>query len=153
MKFIKKHKSLIVIVLMLIAVLAALILLKTTVMFDENQAIYGDRLDGSEKVKLTTDQIGKAEDEVKESIKSISIKQRGKIISIIVYAKEDVALADAKEIGNKVLTVFTAEQKKFFDFEIFIQNEGNQDQFPIIGYKHQDSEGISWTRDRVKAEG
>lgn len=153
MKFIKKHKSTIVALLIFIAVFAAFLILKNTIMFDENQAIYGNRLDGEASVKLTEQDIDKIKDEVKDITKSVDVKKTGKIVNVIAYTNPDVTLEVAKTIGDKALTVLTDDQKKFYDIQILIDNEDNQDQFPIMGYKHRNKEGISWTKDRVKTEG
>ena len=56
MKFIKKHKNLVIGGLIIIAIVLAVLILKETVMFDESTAVYGNRLDGIEKVKLTEEQ-------------------------------------------------------------------------------------------------
>ncbi len=151
MKFISKHKSSIVGLLIFIAVLAAFLVLKSTVMFDENQAIYGSRKNG--QVKVTTEQINKIKDAVKDIAKSVKVEQRVNLINIIVYTNPDVNLETAKSIGDKALPALTDEQKKINDIQIIVENEENKAQFPIMGYKHPNSEVISWTKDRAQAEG
>ena len=56
MKFVKKHRYLVLIILILIAVALAVLILKDTVSFDESTAVYGNRLDGIEEVEITKDQ-------------------------------------------------------------------------------------------------
>lgn len=153
MNFIKKHKSSVVGLLIFIAVLIAFFVLKDTVMFEENQAIYGNRLDGKDKVEVTKDQEAKVKEALADISKKISVNSRGKIINIIIYANAETTQEQAKSTGDKILPIFTDEQKKFFDIQILIENESNDDQFPIIGYKHQDRDVISWTNDRAKTEG
>ena len=51
MKFVRKHRYLVLIGLIIIAVILALLILKDTVSFDESTAVYGNRLDGIEKVR------------------------------------------------------------------------------------------------------
>lgn len=153
MKFIKKNKSTIVALLIFVAVFAAFLILKDTIMFDENQAIYGDRLEGEEKVKVTQIEEDKVKDVLKDITKNVDVKKNGRIVNIIAYTNPEMTLEEAKTIGDKALSVFSDGQKKFYDFQILIDNETNQEQFPIIGYKHQNREGISWTKDRVKTEG
>lgn len=153
MKFIKKNKSTVVALLIFVAVFVAFLILKNTIMFDENQAIYGNRLEGEESVKLSSQDIDKVKEEVKDMTKSVDVTKNGKIINIIAYTNPDITLEVAKTIGDKALTAFSDEQKKFYDIQLLIDNEDNQDQFPIIGYKHRNKEGISWTKDRVKTEG
>lgn len=153
MKFISKHKSSIVGLLIFIAVLAAFFLFKNTVMFEENQAIYGSRLEGEEKVKVTKEQEQKVSEAAKDIVKSVYVRQSGKIINIIAEVNPETSLTDAKSIGDKTYAIFTEEQKKFFDFQFLIDNPKNTDQFPIAGYKNKSREAISWTKDRAKTEG
>mgnify|MGYP006874657562 CR=1 FL=1 len=49
---------------------------------------------------------------------------------------------------EEVLDEFKDNQKKFYDFQFFIDNESNTEQFPIIGYKHRSIDSITWTKDR-----
>ena len=151
MQFINKHKSSIVALLIFIAVLAAFLVLKSTVMFDENQAIYGSRKNG--QVKITNDQINKIKDSVKDIAKSVKVEQRVNLINVIVYTNPDVNLETAKTPGDKILAILTDEQKKINDVQIIVENEENKAQFPIMGYKHPNSAVISWSKDRDKAEG
>lgn len=153
MKFIKKHKSLIVVLLIVIIIIIAFFLFKDTVMFEENQAIYGDRCAGSEKVKVTKEQEKQIKESIADITKNVIVSQKCKIINIIVYANAETTQEQAKSIGDKVLPILTDEQKQFFDIQFLIENEENDEQFPISGYMHQNRDVISWTKDRAKAEG
>ena len=153
MKFFKKHRTLTLIILIIIAVALALFILRDTINFDESTAIYGNRLDGIEKVKITDEQKTQIEDAVKEKSQKTTVRVAGKLVNIIIHTNPDVSLEDAKAMGPAVLGLMTDEQKKSYDFQFMIDNSENQDQFPIIGYKQHSRDNINWTKDRPKAEG
>ncbi len=153
MKFFKKHKSLTLILLIVIAILLAYFILKDTINFDETTAVYGNRLDGIEKVEITEEQKKKAQEVTKEKSSSTTVRVAGKLVNVIIKTKKETSLDDAKGMGPAVLEVFTAEQKAFYDFQFLIDNTDNQDQFPIIGYMQHSRDGITWTKDREKTEG
>lgn len=153
MKFFKKHKTLTLIVLMIIAVLLAALIFRDTVNFDETTAIYGNRLEGMDAVKITKEQKSKVQDALKDQATEVNVRVAGKLVNILIHTNGNIDLAGAKAMGPKALEAFTDEQKKFFDFQFLIDNSENQSQFPIIGYKQHSRDSINWTKDRQKAEG
>ena len=148
MKFFKKHKTVTLILLIILAILLAVLILRDTVNFDESTAVYGNRLDGIEEVEITADQKTQVQEAVKDKAVSTSIRVAGKLVNVIIHTKPEATLEDAKAMGPAVLAVFTDEQKKFYDFQFMIDNEGNQEQFPIIGYMQHSRDSITWTKDR-----
>ena len=153
MKFFKKHKTIILGLLMVVAVVAAVFILKDTINFDEGTAYYGNRLDGIDEVKVTNDQKKAIEEAIKDSIESVKVRVSGKLVNIIIETLPEKSLADAKALSNPVLAVFTEEQKKFYDFQFLISNSENLSQFPIIGYMQRSRDSVNWTHDREKVEG
>ncbi|MBP5679282.1 MAG: hypothetical protein J6X28_05625 [Bacilli bacterium] len=153
MKFLKKHRSLTLILLILIALVIAYFILKDTVNFDESTAVYGNRLEGIEAVEITKDQKKSVEDALKEKSTSVTVRVAGKLVNVIVQTKGEVTLEEAKAMGPAVLELFTPEQKAFYDFQFLIDNSENQSQFPIIGYMQHSRDAINWTKDREKVEG
>ena len=152
-KKINKNKNIIVAALILIAIVAAIFIVKNTVMFDESKAIYGNRTEGNKKVKVTEDQVKKIQKALSEQAKSVKVNEEGRTINIVIYTKPEVDLGAAKAMADTALAEFTDAQKSYFDIEALIDNESNKDQFPIIGYKHKTKGAFNWTRDREKSEG
>ena len=148
MKFFKKNKTLTLILLIIIAVVLAIFIFRDTINFDESTAVYGNRLEGIEKVKVTSEQEKKIKESLKDKSSNVKVRVAGKLVNIIVETNPDVSQESAKEIGNTVLAIFTEEQKAFFDFQFLIDNKENQEQFPIIGYMQHSRDGITWTKDR-----
>lgn len=147
-KFIKKNKSIVVAVLILIAIAVTIFIVKDTVMFDESQAEYGNRLEGLDKVQVTDEQIKQIKSNLKDNTKSVDVSTSGRTINIIIEVKKDTSVEDAKSYANKALETFTDEQKSYFDIEALIKNDEDKEHYPVIGYKHKTRESYTWTRDR-----
>ena len=148
MKFVRKHRYLVLIGLIIIAVILALLILKDTVSFDESTAVYGNRLDGIEKVEITKEQKEQVKDVLKDKTESVTVRVAGKLVNVVIKTNGDVSLEDAKGMGPTVLGIFTDEQKAFYDFQFLISNSENETQFPIIGYMQHSRDVITWTKDR-----
>ena len=149
--FVKKNSSAVVGVTVFILVIISALLIKSLFMYDENQAIYGSRLDGVDKMKVTSEQKDKVKKRLDEKTKKIDVRVAGKIVNIEYTVNDDISLEDSKKLGSEALEEFTNEQKKFFDFQFFVKNNNNKTQFPIIGYKQRERENISWTKDRAES--
>lgn len=152
MSFIKKHKSTIVALVVFIIVLILLIQVKNIFFQDEKEAIYGTRLEGIEKVKISNDQEEKVKSSLDESVTSTTVRQTGRIVNIILTVNGDVSVGTAKNYANKGIESFTEQQKKYYDFQVYIKKETDSNEFPIIGYKHHNKESFSWTKDRTGNE-
>lgn len=147
-KFVKKHTTLVVAGLALILVVVGLLILKEAMFPAENKAIYGTRIEGRDKVPINKEKKSKVTENFKDISSSVKVRTQGRIIYIDVKVNGDVSRDTAKDYSNRVLEVFSEEEKKYYDIQILVSNQDNSEQFPIIGYKHHTSEGINWTKDR-----
>ena len=147
-RYIKKHSSAAVGIGVFILVIIALLLFKDVFMFDEFKAIYGTRLDGIDKVKITKETKDKVTAIFKDSSSSAKVRLAGRIIYIDVVLNDDVSRDTAKDLGNKTLEVLSDQEKSYYDIQLLINNKANQGQFPIIGYKHHTRDAIIWNKDR-----
>lgn len=149
MNFIKRNKGTIIAVITFIVLVIILFQVKTIFFPNSGKAIYGNRLDGIDAVKISDKTYKEVVAKLKEdSISKVSTDISGKLVKIFITVKEDVTLENAKNYGNKSLEPFSTEQKNFYDFQIYITKEKESAQFPIIGYKHHAKESITWTKDR-----
>ena len=145
-----KNKSTIIGILVFILVLAGIFAVKSVISSDEGKAIYGTRLDGIEDVQITQSTKDKVVKAVSDSSKSTEVTTAGRIINIIIKAKDTTSLEEAKKLGDKCVEAFSTKEKKYYDIQIFITNTKNKSQFPIIGYKHHNNEKITWSKDRAE---
>ena len=84
MKFLKKNISAIVAVVVFVLVVSGLLFFKEVFTADDATAIYGSRLEGREKIEITTERINQVKTAVKDSSKNTSVRIAGRIILIII---------------------------------------------------------------------
>ena len=149
MKYMKKRKNIMVGLGVIILIIFAAFLTKRLLSVNENVAIYGSRLDGRDKVKISNDTKNKVKASLSDNTSSVEVRVAGRIIYIDMKANGDTSLEAAKELGNKSLESFSDAEKKYYDIQVLIENDANAGQFPIIGYKHHSKDAIVWTKDRA----
>ena len=119
----------------------------------EGKALYGNRLEGIEKVEITDSKKEQIENSLKEDsiTKEANVSVAGKIIEVIVIVQDDTTIDSAKTLSTKVLNSLNENEKIFYDIQVFIKKNTDANNFPIIGYKHHAKENFSWTKDREAA--
>ncbi len=154
MKFIKKNKFTLIALFCLLIVVIILVQIKNIFFPDMGRAIYGNRLEGIEDVKITKSELSTLADTLKERdyVKKVTSRVSGKIVECIVTVKEDANLDQSKELASAFYGEFSKDEKKFYDFQIFVKKTKKTDDFPIIGYKHHNKDSFSWTKDRTVSE-
>ncbi len=150
MKFIKKNIGAIIAIVIIILLLIGAYVVKQTFFSAETEAIYGTRLEGIDKVKITKEKKNQVIDSLKEGTEKVTVRVAGKIVYINIVANGDTSLDTAKGFGNKALESFSDEEKSFYDFQIIVQKSTESKQFPIIGYKQHAKTSITWTKDRAE---
>ena len=114
-------------------------------------AAYGDRTAGVENNEITKEEKQNIIDKVKENDKVVDVDfdLQGRTINLVVTVKNEVSVKDAKAAGGEFVKNFTEDQLSYYSLQIYmIKGEGSKNDFPIIGYKHYSSSGLSWTKDR-----
>lgn len=151
MDFIKKNKFTVVAIACFLLLVVILFQIKTIFFPDMGKAIYGNRLDGMKEVEITDKEIASLKDTIKEneSVQKVYAGVNGKIVNVIITVNDDLGLEQAKGLATVVYQEFDKDAQKFYDFQVFVQKNNDASDFPIIGYKHHNKEGFSWTRDRV----
>ena len=155
MKYIKKNKLTVFIIAIFVVVVIVGAYLYNLLFGSGRQEAYGNRLEGIEKVEITKDQYDniKSKLESDAGVSSVSTSLQGKIVNIIMTVNDDITKEAAKIVAATALSEFDEEQLKFYDIQIFVKkdNEALND-FPIIGYKQNGKEGLSWSKDRQVTE-
>ena len=109
------------------------------VMPKNGEPVYGNRLEGIEEVKVTEEQTADLVKELKSKdyVANASTHISGRIINVIVETKEGTKTSTAKTLGKVVLKAFDNDQLKFYDIQLFLNNENdNAKGYPLIGYKN-----------------
>ena len=158
--YIKNHKK--TIILIFIYALLVVLAIKVKDIFIPNEGLetYGTRLNEIDKYPIADEVYDKLEEELKknENVTNVEKRVQGKIINYYITVADKVSIADAKKIGDSVLTGFDDKTKSYYSFQIWMLKENKElNNFPIVGMKHPNSEKIVWTQDReitkVEAEG
>lgn len=153
MDFIKKNKYTMIAIFCFLLLVILLVQVKNTFFPNMGKAIYGNRLEGIENAKISDKELTTLKDALKknDTINKVSTIVSGKLVNVIITVGDDLGLEQAKKLAGEIYKEFTTEQQKFYDFQVFIQKTSDASDFPIIGYKHHNREGFSWTRDRTVA--
>ena len=139
MKELKENKFTTIVFLIFLGLFLIGVLIFGLVMPKTGKPIYGNRLDGIEKVEVTKDQTNELVKNLKDKdyVTSASTHISGKIINVLVETKEGTSITKAKALKTIVLKAFEEDQKKFYDIQLFITNENKDAKgYPVIGYKN-----------------
>lgn len=113
---------------------------------NNGKPVYGNRLEGIEKVELKEDGQKKLKDALeKESIvESAKIDIKGRIINVIIEVK-DAKVKTAKKLSDVILDNLTKEQIDYYDIQMFVKNKDKDAKgYPFIGYKGNKSKGFTF---------
>ena len=120
--------------------------------FSNGKGEYGDRLNNIVNIPETLTSKVIEEFKTKDEIEDIKIRTQGKIVYITITFAENVGKDNAKDIAGKILELYDDEIKKCYDFEFILtqkeklDEEGNDTAFTVVGTKHPEKDGVSWTR-------
>ena len=149
-KFIKNNKLTVITFIICVIFVIIVFAVKLTFFPDEAKAIYGDRLDGIEEVEITSKQqdniISKLEE--KAEVKKAEVDIKGRIINTIITVNDDVEVNSAKALTTTITDTLEEDQRSYYDIQVFIKKDNDDAKYPIIGYKHQDKDSFSWSKDR-----
>ena len=151
--FIYKYRIVIALVFLLIIGVFGFITVKQYLYPDDKLTVYGNRLDGIDKVKITDEKKNEIIKMIKEKagIKDAKIDIQGKIINVSITASEkENTKEEMQKLCTEILLKFSSEEIKFYDFQFFIKNEDLN--YNMIGYKNKISEEISYSDDVIGSE-
>ena len=142
MNFIKSHKNLIIfitifVILMILAGVCGYVLFAT----DESSDKYGNRLNGIENVLITEERFNTVKEKItsNKNVNRVTANVTGRIVKVFIEVKKETDEKTIDELLNIILTNFTEEEKKFYDFETFITNEEKTELYPMIAYRHHNN--------------
>ncbi len=147
LKFLKKHLFLtIATVIFLIIAIVGIVVVKK-LFFTDNGNKYGNRLEDIEKYEINGDQSSRLVNGLKENpdVLEASYTLTGRRVDIIIKLKDGIPVDNARGLAGTVLDYFDADQKKYYDFEVMISCENQENAaYPIAGYKHKSQDGFKW---------
>lgn len=145
MNFLKRNKTIIIVLIMFFIAILLCVKIKNILIPNDRTAVYGNRLDG--QIELDNN----IEDKVAQKAdgaSDVKVRVTGRIINITITVANDVSKDAAKEYAKKTLEAFSREEKSYYDIQFYLLTETESTSFPIMGYKIQNAENITWTKDR-----
>lgn len=152
-KFIVDNRIYIVLLLFILFGGFVFVTMKAYLDPEDELAVYGNRLEGIEKVTITDTKKNEVIDFIKEdeNITDASIMIQGKIINISIKSSNKKNTIDKmKEKGTEIIGKFSKEEIVFYDFQFFIKNE--EANYNLMGYKNKKKDEISWVDDVIVSE-
>ena len=99
--------------------------------------------------KIVNNELNAVKDKINEleEVKSVDIhtNNNSKIVKIVVVLSEDVSFDTIKNVANESLSNFSEENRKYYDFEFYVDSENSESEiYPKIGYKFKSNSEFSW---------
>ena len=151
MKFIKRKKYTIILLLIFVLLVFLGVKVKEILMPDEGKASYGDRLEEIENYPISDEVYNKIMEEYgkNENVKQINHHLQGRIVKFFITVDDKVSVKDARSLGDKIITYFDEAILGYYSIQIYVQKaDKTLNNFPIIGMKDPLSTSVSWTKDR-----
>lgn len=146
-EFVKKHCFLVIALAIILVVLITGIIVAKNLFFSSKGDNFGNRLEEIENHQISDLDMTKIKDEVESNEQVISIENNlvGKRLDFILKVRSDVDVIASKSIADKILENLSDDTKSFYDIQIMIINEDEENQnYPIIGYKHKTKTGFTY---------
>lgn len=149
MKYFKKHKVELICLIIFIVLLLGCLGVFLMLWFGSSGEVYGNRLEGIEKVPVSEGYLNDIEKALKEnaSVTKVSSHIEGRLINFMITVNDDTSISSSKELSKIVKDNFTESELKFYDIQVYVLDSGANETstYPIIGYKHKTTEDFVWS--------
>lgn len=128
MEYIKNHKLTIFIIIVYIVLVAFAYFLYKLFIGSSGLPVYGDRLDGIEKVPITEEQIAQIKDEIEKEDFVLKVTKpylNGKVLKVIINVSDKAGVDASKALASKITAALDENQKEFYDIEVFLNKYYN----------------------------
>ncbi len=148
MKFVKKHKVLLIVIAVCLILLVLMFFgIKNAFFANAGNSKYGNRLDGIENYPIDSKNI----DEIKKMlldtgfVNDVKYILEGRRMDFIIDVNDDVDLITSRSLADKIVEKLSDEIKSFYDIEVFLTSKNEKSElYPAIGYKHKKSSVFQW---------
>ena len=148
LKELKKNKyTTIAIIVFFVLIILGFVLYKF-LFPNQGKPVYGNRLDGIENVAISSNDLKDLDAKLSRNDKVVKSKSdlKGRTVNVILTVKKQTSVNDAKALTSAVTKEFDKEQLSYFDFQVFIVSESEEDTgYPIIGYKSKVNDSFSFS--------
>lgn len=147
--FVKKHKGLIIFLIIFVILGVLLFQFARSILMVENEGtLYGNRLEGIEKVKLNEDTLDKIVSDMKknEQVKSAKHRLEGRLLNFSLNVKGGTSQEAIISLVGSIKEALTEKEQAFYDIQVIVtcSEEKESELYPMIGYKHKTSSDFVW---------
>lgn len=148
MKFIKKHKVLLIVIAVCLILLILMFFgIKKAFFANAGGSKYGNRLDGIENYPIdnkTIDEIKQILNDI-EFVNDVKYNLEGRRMDFVIDVNDDVDLITSRSLADKIAEKFSDEIKSFYDIQVYLTSKNEESElYPTIGYKHKKSAVFQW---------
>lgn len=149
MKFLKKHLTEVIFLIVFLIIVSIATVTFIVLWNAGTDDKYGNRLEGIENYPLSEGYINDIKGFIlnEEFVNKVDIDKQGRLINFTVTVLDNTPKDKAKGLGKIVIEGFTKEELEFYDLQIYVLDlsKAEESLFPIIGYKHKNSESFVWS--------
>lgn len=147
-KWIKRNMGLFIILILTLVLLVFIGIIFFKLLVGNSSDKYGNRLEGIEEVKISSETYDSVKNEVtkSEKVENVSIRLQGRIVYTTIVLKSDTTVKDAKKIASNTLNNYSDEELSFYDFSFFLKWENEEGDKVITGNRHHDLDSITWVK-------
>ena len=122
MSYIKKHKLTSFIIFVFIVGVSLMYVAYNYFDIGSDLPVYGDRLDGIDKVLITDEQNKALETKLLEqpNVLNVNIHLSGKTYNVVILVGDNAPVAETKAYATLVSESLTPEQNNFYDVQVFL---------------------------------
>lgn len=147
-RFLKKYKTIVKILIVLIILgIVSFGLYKLLFYSSAESSIYGVRLRDIKDNEFKVEEKKQVEEKVQalEKVSTVKITTKGRLIKFFINFEEDATNDVIKQRFNDVLGFLSDKVKGYYDITFYAKvNKGEEEKYPIIGYKHKNNTVISF---------
>lgn len=155
MKFIKKNRYTLILLLVFALLFCCAITFKKLFIADGDKDKYYGRIDSKTDVEIKQSVLdGICKDlEGKEEVTLCTGRRQGKVINFVITVKDEVTSENAKKLSDEVIKQFSDTEISYFTLQYFVKkNNEKLNNFPIIGAHSPNIKETVWTKDREISE-
>lgn len=143
MKYIEKNKTAVIVGVICLVLFILMAFAIYRMFYPSNGSVYGDRLDGAPEIDKAV--IEKIKNQIVDTnlVEEVNYETNVVTMKFFVSVKDSTKLDDAKKIGDIILDTLSTKVINFYDIEIYLTNEKNEE-YPAIGYHSKNASSFSW---------
>ena len=144
MKFMKKNKTIVIVGIICLVLFILMAFAVYRMFYPSSGSVYGDRLDNAPEIDNAVIEQIKSKIMDSNLVEEVKHETNVAVMKFFISVKDSTKLDDAQKLGDIILDTLSTKVTSFYDIEIYLTNENNE-QYPSIGYHSKSASSFSWT--------